>query len=341
MPRARSKSLAARLRRMLLDNIWLKLISLLMAFTLWYIVTGGPQREETIGVRLSLERFLPEGWALAGSHIDRVDLRLRGRYEEIGRLMEPEAANRLVSINLDRSQIQRREGVQRIRLDASNLSLPFGVEVLELSPNAIPLQLDEEVTRRNIEVRLQVSGAPLDCYRVAGEPAVEPQRVDVTGARRLVELLQFVTADVSYEGRAPADRIAVVPINREPLLRYSHRTVEATLDIVERDDEERTFAIGAPNFVYGNGGQSVEISIDPAEPRITILGPCAWVRSLQAGEITIRLSEESVRIDGGRALIEFAPEMVVFERPPPRPEAVTVSANPGRFHVVVRQANGG
>ena len=43
-----------RLREIVLHNFWLKVISLLMAFTLWYYVTGGPRREETISVPLDL-----------------------------------------------------------------------------------------------------------------------------------------------------------------------------------------------------------------------------------------------------------------------------------------------
>ncbi len=322
-----------------------------MAFVLWFIVTGGPRMEEIISARLALERFIPDGWAVASPYYSRIELRLRGRHGEILKLLDPAIANALITINIDPSQIREERGVQRISLDAGNVSLPFGVEVLEVSPRMVPLQIDRLITM-TVPVRIVSTGKPEEGYRLLGEPAVDPDHVEVTGAKQLVEQIETVAANLSLENKDPNDRLVVVPLDRNPLLRYNPRSVEVILDIVE-ENEQRRITVNPSNFVYGSGEEPVAVDVDPQEIVLIIEGPRSWVQSLEPAEVRILLNPEEVADSGERVRLEFRQEMVFYvgetERSrPQREELITIEANSGRqnpseFYVTVtREApNGG
>jgi hypothetical protein len=329
-----TKGWLARARGALLDNLGLKLISLLMAFTLWFIVTGGTKLEEVIQVRHGLERYVPEGWAIASPIERELELRVRGREDNVTRLLNPVEVNRLVTINIDPGQIKAQKGVQRIELNASNVSLPSGVEVLEVNPPTVLIQLDRVISQEK-PVRVVVTGEPRAGFRLLGKPVAEPASVTVSGAQQVVESIREVVADVSLEDRGKDDGVAAVTLQRNPLLSYSVNAVEVALDIVEVN-ETRSFTINASNFEFRNGNESFKFDIDPLEIVLYIEGPATWLDELKPEEIRIMLNRQIVGELDRRILINFSPSLVSYTRPV-RTDLVTIRANPSEFHVLVSQ----
>ena len=324
-----------RARAVLLNNFWLKLISLLMALTLWFIVTGGPKREEMISIRLGLERYVPAGWAIASSYDDEAILQLRGRDDGISRLLDPGAVNRLVSINIASSAIEPKRGVQRIQLNTSDVSLPSGVEVLSIDPSVVLLQLDQVATAEK-PVRIVVEGTPKQGFRMIGEPVADPAEITVTGAQSLVDSIEFVEARVSLNERGLNDGVAAITLQRNPLVRYSSNAVEVALDIVE-NNESRSFTLNPQNFIYRDGTSSYTVDVDPLEIVLTVEGPSTWVNTLRPEEIQMVLTPRLVTALGRRTPVTFNEGMVSFVRPVRR-ELISVQANPAEFVVVVSQA---
>ena len=248
-------------------------------------------------------------------------------------MLDPATAGALITINIDPSLIEAGRSVQRIELDAGNVSLPFGVEVLDVSPGSIPLQLDR-VETKSIPVAVNLSGQPAAGYRLLGGPTVAPAEIEVSGAKQLVDQLSIITIDLSLNGLSTREQRVVLPLSRDPLLRYSQRSVEVSLDIVE-ENETTLITVDPSNFVYGSGDQPVTIDIDPREIVLQISGPRSWVQTLESAQVRVIINPEEVQVDGGRTLIEFKQEMISFANPHARPELVTVRSNPGEFHVVV------
>ena len=61
----------------ILDNLGLKLISLVLGFSLWYIVAGGQGAEIVLPIPLEY-RNVPEGMEVIEESVQQVDIRLRG-----------------------------------------------------------------------------------------------------------------------------------------------------------------------------------------------------------------------------------------------------------------------
>ena len=121
------------LKRLLLDNWWLKLLSLLLAYGLWSVVTQAPPVEIRVSAPLEL-RFAPAGLEVRGEVPERVRLHLRGPETRLRTLQPEEVA---VFINLNTATA----GHYRFVLDARNAEVPPGVEVVSFVPSEVELDL--------------------------------------------------------------------------------------------------------------------------------------------------------------------------------------------------------
>lgn len=121
------------LKRLLLNNWWLKLLSLALAYGLWVVVTQAPPVEVPLSVPLEL-RHVPAGLQVAGELPPRVRLQLRGPENRL-RTLEPEEV--AVFINLNTAT----PGHYRFTLDARNAEVPPGLEVISVYPAEVELDL--------------------------------------------------------------------------------------------------------------------------------------------------------------------------------------------------------
>ena len=113
------------------SHLGLKLLSLAMALLLWMVVSG----EETVerGLRVPLElQQVPAGLELTGEVPTTVDLRVRGPSGTLGRL----AAGDIVAV-LDLRGAT--EGRRLFPLTMEQVRVPFGVEVVQVSPPSVAM----------------------------------------------------------------------------------------------------------------------------------------------------------------------------------------------------------
>jgi hypothetical protein len=335
------KDIWHRIRDVALNNLWLKIISILIAFTLWFIVTGGPRREATISVGIDLERYIPENWAPV-YYDNQVQVKVRGREEEITAILTAEGTNSKVSITFDQNQIQGAAEEQVVPLNASNVSLPFGVQVLEISPQSIRIQLDRKITRK-VNVNLRISGEPLDGFVLAQEPELLDPTIDVTGARQLVDEIQLF-ADLSLDGRGRTNRPVNADLIMSQLLNYNPQYVRVHLVIIE-ETKEKQFSLDASYFEYRRPEENLKVAIDPGTVILKVTGPAGKIDELTALEqqgqkaLSIRIEAGDMPEDyqtGRRARVVFRPEMVIFRvRPPSPPEKFETSLDPNEFYVII------
>lgn len=121
------------LKRLLLHNWWLKLLSLALAYALWAIVTQAPPVEMRVSVPVEVAH-VPAGLTVAEQTPARVELQLRGS-ESLLRRLDPEE----IGVVLDVSQAG--VGNQEFRLEAGNVDVPPGIEVLRIVPAEVRLVL--------------------------------------------------------------------------------------------------------------------------------------------------------------------------------------------------------
>ena len=161
-----------RLRQVLTRNFALKLLSLFIAFSLWFFVNFGERdSEESLKVPLEL-RNIPAHLMITSPRVDFIDLRVSGPRALLGRIDR----NRL-SFGLDLNGV--RPGPAVFRIDVGSLNLPRGVQALRINPSQVTLEM-ERVGHKAVPVRLRLNGKPPPDLQV-GDTKVSPETVQLTG----------------------------------------------------------------------------------------------------------------------------------------------------------------
>jgi YbbR domain-containing protein len=131
------------------------------------------------------------------------------------------------------------EGEQDFPVEARNVIVPPGVEVLAVSPSQVPLRL-ERIGRRQLPVRARVVGEPENGFAVAGV-TVDPSTAVLSGPRIQLQALQAVTTEpVNVEGADAQVETLVAVRSPNPLMTIVEPlTVRVTVDIAPARSEVR------------------------------------------------------------------------------------------------------
>ncbi|MDD2338580.1 MAG: CdaR family protein [Geobacteraceae bacterium] len=124
----------------LVNNLPLKLLSLLLAAALWVLATGAKDSERDISIPLSIGN-LPAGLSVASPLPGTVDVTVAGpKIRLLG--LRPEE----MSLSLDLSNLH--EGTVTFSGMEKRLRIPPGITVMRLYPSAIDVKL-VRTTRRS------------------------------------------------------------------------------------------------------------------------------------------------------------------------------------------------
>jgi len=213
-------------------HVALKALSVALAVMLWMIIAG----EETIerGMRVPLElRQFPAGLELQGEAPLLVDVRLRGGAGTLSRLGAGDIA---AVLDLHGA----RPGHRLFQLTPDQVRTPFGVQVVQVTPQTVALAFESSASRV-VPVVPAVEGDPAPGY-IAQQLVVEPKSVEVVGPESAIERVkEAVTEPVSIEGAAQdvTDTGSVGLL--DPALRLkSSRLATVTVHVVP-GPQERTF----------------------------------------------------------------------------------------------------
>ena len=205
-------------------HLGLKLLALAMALVLWMVVSG----EETVerGLRVPLElQQAPAGLELTGDIPTTVDLRVRGASSTLGRVTTGDV---VAVLDLRGAQ----EGRRLFPLTPDQIRVPFGVEVVQVTPSAIAMAFERSASRQ-VPVVPAVDGRPAPGYVVGSRSAV-PERVEVVGPESVVQsVAEVLTEPVSVAGaRDHVTRTVAIGV-LDPSLRLKNaRSAVVTVQIV-------------------------------------------------------------------------------------------------------------
>jgi YbbR domain-containing protein len=206
------------MRTWILDNLPLKLLSVLLAIFLWAVVLGEQKIEVTLNLPLEF-KDLPRNLVLMNDPVDTLQVRLRGPQTLVTNL-----AAREVALNLRRNFT---EGDNLIPIPREAVRVPRGVEVLDVIPPRVRLVLEAYV-EREVEVSPRVEGAPGKSFAVKRVTST-PARIRVTGPKsQLQRLSRVYTVPIPLEGQTTSfsTRVMLEPVGRHI------RTLEETPIIV-------------------------------------------------------------------------------------------------------------
>src|SRR5258708_1730625 len=152
-------------------HLGLKILAIALASLLWLTVAGEHVVERSLRVPLEF-RNIPRALEIVGNTPDSVDVRLRGSSAVLSRLQPGE----IVAV-LDLSSA--RSGSRLFHIRSDEVRAPFGVEVSQVVPATLALEL-EKSARRTVPVVPAIEGDPSPGF-IVGRYAADPPTVEGVG----------------------------------------------------------------------------------------------------------------------------------------------------------------
>jgi len=240
---------------------WLKVLSVGLAVLLWMVVAG----EEIVerGLRVPLELMqVPDGIELLGDVPTTVDVRVRGVSGTLSRVGQGDV---VAVLDLRTAKSGRR----LFPIGPDQVRVPYGVEVVQVSPSAVAMAFEASAARQ-VPVVPSVDGRPAPGY-VVGPMTAEPQAVEVVGPESLVKrVTEVLTEPVAIAGAREAVRETVSLGVLDPALRLkTARSAVVTVEVVPAP-LERTMR-NRPVHLR-NVGSTLEAQALPAQVDLAIRG---------------------------------------------------------------------
>jgi YbbR domain-containing protein len=260
-----------RIRRLFTYNIALKILSLAIAFSIWFFVNFGERdTEETLKVPLEL-RNIPAHLMIASPTVDFTDLRVSGPRALLGRIDRSR-----VAITLDLGGV--RPGPAVFRLDTDSLNLPRGVKVLRITPAQVTLEL-ERVAHKSVPVHLRLGGKPPSGLQVV-DTKVAPETVQVSGPVSDVEDVQAANTDPLDIRGATAGTIerelALEPPSEYLSFSANRVAAQVRIEEVPVTREFKRVEVGVRNA-------ALRYRVRPDHVRVSVRGPRRLVDNLELG----------------------------------------------------------
>jgi YbbR domain-containing protein len=195
----------SRLRRLLFENVLLKLTALIIALLMWYGVTHEPIAE--IAVRLPIEfANPPKKLDYSSDVVPQAVIRLRGPARVLREL--PEDSMHVV-VDLRGAT----PGEHTYDLDTTQVQVPHDIRVMEITPTRLHLIFDVSETRQ-VAVKPRIVGSLPPGYQLVSIVAT-PSLLTVTGPRRHVDAIDNALTDAvditGVAGQASFDARAYLP----------------------------------------------------------------------------------------------------------------------------------
>ena len=239
----------------------LKLLAVMLAILLWLTVAGEHVVERTLRVPLEL-RNVPDQLEIVGDPPMTVDVRLRGSSALLGR-MDPGDVIAILDL------AAARPGSRLFHLRTDEVRRPFGVEVAQITPVTIALEL-ERSGRRSVPVVPAVEGDPAPGF-VIGRASAAPDTVEVVGPEsRLRELTSATTEPISVAGqRATVTDVVTIGVSDASLRLAQAQSATVTVEVLpaplERD-------LPGVLIRWRNLGNGLTARVQPTVMRVTVRG---------------------------------------------------------------------
>ncbi|MDQ3038023.1 MAG: CdaR family protein [Myxococcota bacterium] len=255
------------LRNLILDNLLLKVLSIVASLALFSLVRGAEDAQRSVFV--DVVAVLPDasGDRILLSDIpDRVRVTLRGSRALLNSIRRDDIPPILVT--LDDSQ------ARLYYLDPERIEVPAGVEIIQIAPATIPLQWADRA-QRTLPVQPTIDGRPAPGLMLAGAPQVRPQAVTVTGPAPEISPLDHITTDpITITGMEAGRHERRVPLMRLP----PHAEYEGD---------------AMANVVFEIAPQIAERSL----PRLDVAVVGGMVRELRPARVRVRVRGAPATLD--------------------------------------------
>ena len=247
------------LRRIFVEDLNLKLLSLGVTLVLWFAVTGQkqPLSKRFTGVQLSFVH--PDKMEIANDPPRTVDVTLSGNSDTLGKI-NPQDLLATVLVG-DQAMGDR---VVRLSRERVKMNLPPGVQIDGFQPAVVSVRLEPRADRE-VNVEIKFEGRVAEGYEVSAVTS-NPSRVQVRGpASHATSIDKAPTESISLEGRKASFDLDQVAIN------IPDQKVDVTPGMVQVHVEISEVALQKPLNVNGlttppNSGEADKLKLVSRKP---------------------------------------------------------------------------
>jgi YbbR domain-containing protein len=265
----------AWLHAALFENTGLKFLSLVLAVTVFLLITTDEERDYTVSVPVKYD-YPTDKFVLVSEQLQWVRVTLKGPWRRLrpGDFHERELGD--VTLDLrDAPTANMPITPDMIR------NVPPNVKVTTVSPQTVYVQFDNKVTKV-VEVQPNVQGKPQHGY-VIDEVKVTPPTISVRGGQRILAALTSIrTSEVNIEGEADtvehlADLVTSDGVSpTDPTLKIAV-SVRFKVDLQTRLIPDVALA------VTGDGVDATKWKLVPPVVDVALTGPLLDVEATKAG----------------------------------------------------------
>ena len=196
-----------------LSNLWLKALSVVLAFTVWFVVSA-PRRE-----RVSERAFaapvslvgMPRDLVITTPVPDTINVRLRGRPTDLRSL-----SSQNLEVTLDLRTVQ--SGDVTITLRPQTINVPPQIEVVSMDPTKLQFKV-EPLRQKVVPIRPFLIGQTPAGY-TPGDPTLVPDQALVSGpASQIRNVAEVATERIIMTGRTETFTQNVAVISDSSLIR--------------------------------------------------------------------------------------------------------------------------
>lgn len=176
----------AILKRLVLHNFILKLLSLLLAAGLWLLIAPDEQPAEVALRAPIVFQHVPSHLEISSESIPEAQIRVRGPESVIRHLLRDE-------IQAEIDLIDAKPGPRTFDLTSQQVRHPRDVTVVQIVPSQLHLDFDTRLTRE-VEVHPRITGTFADGEQIV-KYQTDPASVTITGPKHHVERVEAAITD--------------------------------------------------------------------------------------------------------------------------------------------------
>lgn len=255
-------------------NLGLKLLALALAILLWLTVAGEHVVERSLRVPLEF-RNIPEALEIVGNTPDTVDVRVRGASALLSRMQPGE----IVAV-LDLAAA--RSGSRLFHIRADEVRAPFGVEIAQVVPATLALELEKSATR-TVPIVPATEGEPAPGY-VIGRVSSDPPKVEIVGPEsRVRQVAEATTEPVSIKDAKARvrDGVTVGVIDTSVRL-VQPQNAQVTVEIWPAPVEHQLAEVPVR---YRNLAQGLSAQLSPRFVHVVVRGAEQALSQVQADSV--------------------------------------------------------
>jgi YbbR domain-containing protein len=255
-------------------HLGLKVLALALATLLWLTVAGEHIVERSMRVPLEF-RNIPPQLEIVGDPPATVDVRLRGSSGVLSRI-EPGEVIAVLDL------AGARPGSRLFPFHNDDVKAPYGVEVAQVTPGTLALDLERSATR-TVPIVPALEGEPAPGF-VVGRVTCEPSTVQIVGPEsRIRQLAEATTEPVVIAGAHDRVRDIVTVGVADSAVRLTQ--AQSATVIVEIWTAPVDRAIAGVAVRPRNLGKGLRATVTPAVAEITVRGPGESVSALRADTV--------------------------------------------------------